>query len=64
MGDDESRREDARQEVLIEKAIRAGKIAYCHRCGDQDWVEWIEVYADAEPVALCRDCAKEHEARY
>jgi hypothetical protein len=65
VGDDESRREDARQEVLIDRAIRDGKIMYCHHCGDQDWIEWVEVYAyPAEPVPLCRGCAKEYEARY
>jgi hypothetical protein len=64
MSDDETRREDARQEVLIERAIREGKIAYCHFCGNQDWVDWVEVYDEAEPVALCRDCKKDHEARY
>ena len=65
MSDDETRREDARQEVLIDRAIRAGKIAHCYHCGDQDWVEPVEVYAyPAEPVALCRECKKEHEARY
>ena len=64
MGDDESRREDARQEVLIERAIREGRIANCHHCGNQEWVEWVDIYDYSEPVPLCRDCAKEHEARY
>jgi len=64
MGDDESRRDDARQEAAIDKAIRDGRIAYCHHCGDQDWVEWVDVYDDEEPVPLCRDCKKAHEAKY
>lgn len=65
MGDDESRREDARQEIAIDRAIRDGRIAYCHICGEQDWIDWIEVYKyPAEPVPLCKKCAKEHEARY
>lgn len=65
MSDDETKREDARQEVLIEKAIRAGKIAYCHHCGNQDWVKWIEVYDDENiMIPLCKDCAKDHEVRY
>ena len=61
MGDDESRREDARREVLIDKAIRSGKINYCHRCGDQDWVDYIDIYDDSEPVPLCHSCAKDYK---
>lgn len=64
MGDDECRREDARQEVMTDRAIRDGKIAYCHTCGDQDWVDWVDVYDDSEPVPLCRDCKKDFKARY
>jgi len=50
--------------ILADVAIRDGRIAYCHHCGDHDWAEMVEVYDDSAPVPLCRDCKKEHEARY
>jgi len=64
MSDPESMREDARQEAAYDRAIRDGRIMYCHHCGDQNWIEWIEVYDyPADPVPLCRQCQKDHEAR-
>jgi len=62
MGDDESRREDARVDNLIDKAIRDGRIAECHHCGREDWVKYGAY--DDERIPLCRRCFKEHEARY
>jgi hypothetical protein len=62
MGDDESRREDARIEVMIERALRNGSMATCHACGNEDWVEYGAF--DDERIPLCRPCMKEHQARY
>ena len=62
MGDDESRREDARVDALIDKAIREWRIAECHHCGSEDWVEYGAY--DREEIPLCRRCYKEHGAKY
>jgi hypothetical protein len=62
LGDDESRREDARIESLIDKAIRDGRIATCHACGAEDWVEYGAF--DDERIPLCHPCMREHQARY
>jgi hypothetical protein len=62
MGDEESRRHDAKVEAWLEKARRSGKVADCHNCG----VEAIAYYGayDDETLPLCKGCWKEHEAKY
>lgn len=64
MGDYESRMEDARQEVAIDRAIRRGEFGDCHVCGREWFVKLFDLYDDAPPVPMCSRCIKEHEARY
>jgi hypothetical protein len=62
MGDMESRRDDARIEVWLEKARRSGAVADCYICGREDRVKYGAY--DDETVPLCRVCWKKHEAKY
>lgn len=52
MGDEESRREDARIEAAIDKALLRGDMGYCHVCRD------ATARKDEDDRWLCRYCAK------
>ena len=57
MGDDESRREEARVDALIEKGLRNGSLSECPYCGDiRDSKEMGEIYEDTGEVA-CLKCS-------
>ena len=54
MGDDESRREDARIEGIIERNLRNGTMGYCWYCGDPT----DNCKGDTEDRWLCRPCQR------
>jgi len=61
MGDDESRREDARIEAQIEKGLCNGTLAECPYCYDiRDTKEMEEIYEETEEV-MCRRCRVRRE---
>ena len=57
MGDDESRREDARIEVASERGLRNGTLAECSRCGDIRRRGEIAEVMEETDEPMCRQCA-------
>ena len=62
MGDEESRKEDARIEELQDRGLRSGKLAKCPVCGDiRTWSEIAEIRDEMEMMdetepPMCRQC--------
>jgi hypothetical protein len=57
MGDYESRMEDARIEVAIERALKNGKAGFCSWCGDFTSKEY-EDSDTGEILWICKTCQK------
>ena len=63
MGDDESRREDARVEVMIDRALRNGTWGICVICGDPTpHQEPEEVAQHYSPRWICKPCERMMDA--
>ena len=67
MGDEESRKEDARIEELQDRGLRSGKLAECPVCGDiRTWSEIAEIRDEMEMMdetepPMCRRCRDRRE---
>ena len=62
MGDDESRREDARIEALQDRGLRNGTLAECQPCGDIRARGEIEFVMELIGEPICERCAdKTHD---
>ncbi len=57
MGDEESRREDARIEALQDRGLRNGSLVECQSCGDIRARGEVEQVMEEIGEPLCRRCA-------
>ena len=59
MADDEGRREDAKVEAAIDRAMRHGMMGYCAICGDETFGRESEEVADYYPPRwICKICQR------